>query len=589
MSGLQVVLGNVNGNESGGFNPGTRRIITTKKDRQRSSGGGGGDRGGRGRGDDDESHRDQPRRDRPRISIKDKREVSVSLHALGGAEGAAAAGISAEHVGSGLLEGTSLRRKVVDVRQRNSREAKLQSRREQEAQEKDVSSGFNTQGGQRRALIVLPKSAEKMAAREMLMQMHPHIAQVFRGLNPPDTFTQEPFSRILGENAPLMPYRRRQMEVKTVVQWAERRLFLWELEFLTSFALRPGTIVVYADCAPGTRIPYLASLFPHVSFVCVDPTSLDIDESAVPNVAVKQEAFSDALARQMRQEAEATGKTVLFISSATADSPVGGLLAEEYSKDTGFSEAALDAQKRFYLLLKPAKALLKFSLPWTDGSTHYLDGDVMLGVWNGPTSTEARIVPNGFQRTWSHRHFEEQMMHFNNVSGQSRAMPGRRSGDQRHRRTLTHCLFVSCVVSLCLGESRVLTRARCDCRGSRRLLRLHRRGVHPRALSGALPRHDKRRTRIAARCATSCAAACKAAQTRHNQIQRPEVDCIASTPRGQTAAIRVRATAGIRRTAAVSRGAGGRTAAGGTGDGAGGDGGASCCIILIRRRGCNSC
>lgn len=91
-------------------------------------------------------------------------------------------------------------------------------------------------------------------------------------------------------------------------------------------------------------------------------------------------------------------------------------MAEEYTSDLGFVKSAMDDQKRWFSLLKPAKALLKFSLPWTDDSTHYLDGDVVLGVWNGPTSTEVRLVPNAHMRTWSHRHFEEQMMHFNSVT-----------------------------------------------------------------------------------------------------------------------------------------------------------------------------
>jgi hypothetical protein len=34
-------------------------------------------------------------------------------------------------------------------------------------------------------------------------------------------------------------------------------------------------------------------------------------------------------------------------------------------------------------------------------------------VWNPPTSTETRLVPNSFHRTWSHKHYEEQLFFFN--------------------------------------------------------------------------------------------------------------------------------------------------------------------------------
>lgn len=78
---------------------------------------------------------------------------------------------------------------------------------------------------------------------------------------------QESFSRVLQPEAPTAVYRRRNMEIKTTVQWQERKLFLYELEFLTQYGLRDGTVAVYAGVAPATRIPFLASLFPHIRFV----------------------------------------------------------------------------------------------------------------------------------------------------------------------------------------------------------------------------------------------------------------------------------------------------------------------------------
>lgn len=104
----------------------------------------------------------------------------------------------------------------------------------------------------------------------------------------------------------------------------ERRLFLYELEFLTQYGVRPGTVVVYAGCAPGTRLTFLAELFPHIHFVLVDPVPLDVDESAVTNVSVRTEAFTDAIARELRAAATAEEKTLLFIANATADTQLGG-------------------------------------------------------------------------------------------------------------------------------------------------------------------------------------------------------------------------------------------------------------------------
>jgi hypothetical protein len=300
---------------------------------------------------------------------------------------------------------------VVEVRQRGAREAALQERRAAKAATSSAVSGFNAAGGARKAQIVLPRNSAKMQAREQLMQLHPHIAQLFRGLAPPDEFAFLPFSRILADDAPTAPYRRRNTEIKSVVQWSERRLFLYELEFLTAYgAIKPNTVVVYAGCAPGTRISFLAELFPDVAFVCVDPTPLDVDEALHPNVRVRNEQFNDKLARELQAGAEAEGRTLLLITHATADTPLGGLVAEEYLTDTpAFDVSKMADAKRWFTLMKPAKALLKFSLPWTNDSTTYLDGDLLLPIWNPPTSTEVRLVPNGGIRTWQHKHFEEQM------------------------------------------------------------------------------------------------------------------------------------------------------------------------------------
>jgi len=194
------------------FTTGRRVVITKRKQQQQA--------------EEEQQRQQQPQsgrrghggRDRPRISVKERRPTGSGAAAINGEVEAAAE--HGDFAGGPVESGTAHRRRVVEVRQRGSRESRLNDRRE--AALSDQSSGFNTGRGQRRALIVLPKNAEKMAAREQLMQIHPHIAQVFRGLNPPDTFTQEPFERVLAPDAPTMTYRRRNQEVKTVVQWYQR-------------------------------------------------------------------------------------------------------------------------------------------------------------------------------------------------------------------------------------------------------------------------------------------------------------------------------------------------------------------------------
>jgi hypothetical protein len=73
------------------------------------------------------------------------------------------------------------------------------------------------------------------------------------------------------------------------VHWGQRKLLLSEIEFLTHYA-EPGITVVYAGAAPGTHIPYLAGLFPGVSFVLVDPNKFNCVSSG--RIVVRQEYFT---------------------------------------------------------------------------------------------------------------------------------------------------------------------------------------------------------------------------------------------------------------------------------------------------------
>lgn len=198
------------------FTTGRRVVITKRKQQQQMD--------EEQQSSEQSGRRGHGRRDRPRVSVKERRPTGSGGLATSGDTEAAAAAATGDELASDSAAalssdsvGTASRRRVVEVRQRGSRDSRLNERRDALS---DQSSGFNTGRGQRRALIVLPKNAEKMAAREQLMQIHPHIAQVFRGINPPDEFTQEPFTRVLAADAPTMPYRRRNQEVKTVVQWS---------------------------------------------------------------------------------------------------------------------------------------------------------------------------------------------------------------------------------------------------------------------------------------------------------------------------------------------------------------------------------
>ena len=75
----------------------------------------------------------------------------------------------------------------------------------------------------------------------------------------------------------------------------------------------------------------------------------------------------------------------------------------------------MELQKKWYLELKPYKALLKFRLPWDSSTCKYLDGQLYFQAWAGRHSTESRLVPNGKIKTYDNKKYEEKLHYFNKV------------------------------------------------------------------------------------------------------------------------------------------------------------------------------
>lgn len=223
--------------------------------------------------------------------------------------------------------------------------------------------------------------------------------------------------RILSSAAPRRAYRRRTADLKTVVHWGQRKLLLSEIEFLTRYG-EGCARVLYAGAAPGTHIPFLATLFPQFTFVLVDPGEFKISSSQVPSIEVRREFFSATLAEKLREPGDGWGTSkTLFISDVrTADSKIHNAM----QVDAKVLED-MRMQQEWVRILRPRRAMLKFRLPYAPGETEYLDGEIFLPVWGPPTTTEARLVTDGQSvRSYDHTAYEEQMAFFNTVTRISR-------------------------------------------------------------------------------------------------------------------------------------------------------------------------
>jgi cap2 methyltransferase len=217
----------------------------------------------------------------------------------------------------------------------------------------------------------------------------------------------EPFGRVLLPTAPAKQYRRRRGETKSVLHWGQRKLLLAEIEFLSIHGV-DGATVVYAGAAPGTHVPILAKLFPKTKFVLFDPRPFGFEEAS--SIRLRQEYFTDDTAKEF-----AGRKDILFISDVRT---VDWKENESADIERCVWNDMLD-QQRWHDMMKPRKSMLKFRLPWTAGTSEYLDGDLYLPVWGPQTTTETRLVPHGHTRKqWDNTHYEGQMFHFNTVTRQ---------------------------------------------------------------------------------------------------------------------------------------------------------------------------
>ncbi len=251
-----------------------------------------------------------------------------------------------------------------------------------------------------------------------------HQSEFNSTLNSTIYFTPEPavqhlkldnFCRVLSDEFPREKYYRRKKEVKNSLHWGQRKLLISEIEFLNMFYANgphdKDVYLIYAGAAPGTHFIILAQFFPRVNFILYDPREFDpalIDFAKTAKITIRQQYFTDTDARQL---SELDG-TILFVSDIrTANT--GTMPQLEIERHVVADHAM---QRGWYHILKPEMAMLKFRLPWDDGTTRYIDGDIYFQCYAPLSSTETRLLIKGYttsEKLYDNRKYEEQLFYFN--------------------------------------------------------------------------------------------------------------------------------------------------------------------------------
>ena len=213
-------------------------------------------------------------------------------------------------------------------------------------------------------------------------------------------------------------YSRRTTDIKTVIHWGQRKLLLTEIEFITMFLTEQMhkipkekvITVVYAGAAPGNHILYLSKLFPFVKYVLYDPRPFSKNLKRNNMISTYEQYFTEETAHEW-EAAKHPDKVILLISDIRTGEP------ESQTSDMVEERVLIDHewQKNWYDIIQPELSMFKFRLPWVEGETNYLDGDIFIQPYPPLTSTETRLIirKNAGMKNYNNKSYEERLYYFN--------------------------------------------------------------------------------------------------------------------------------------------------------------------------------
>lgn len=262
------------------------------------------------------------------------------------------------------------------------------------------------------------RSEKKLAETwEQHFKINPHCRQARTAharewfSDKPEYLPMEAFPSLLTTGSPSMPYVRRHPRDRSTLHWGQLKLYVSELTLLTNYTTAcSGTryTVLYAGAAPGNHIAALAALFPRCTFHLYDPLPFcaELCDNPPPNVTVYPGTrFTEGLAEELA-ERHRDGRVVLISDIRTGK-------AEE------FVAADMAQQESWVRTLTAEVSMVKFRLPWSDGATTYLAGEILLPAFAPCTSTECRLVTTAAQATttqeYNNRDYEEACAYHNTV------------------------------------------------------------------------------------------------------------------------------------------------------------------------------
>jgi cap2 methyltransferase len=197
------------------------------------------------------------------------------------------------------------------------------------------------------------------------------------------------------------------LSVTDNLHWGQRKLLMSEIEFLTNyFSAFDDTkkYVLYIGSSEGFHINYLMDMFPDLYFILYDKRKTHVNKE---KAIIYEQYFTD-------DDAKKYANMNLFMIC-----DIRNLDVSEYKNNLNKLDKLIiedmKMQQKWFSIINPKKALLKFRLPYTITKINYLDGDIYFQIWAKNASTETRLVPNNKEKEYDAKKYEEQLFYFNNT------------------------------------------------------------------------------------------------------------------------------------------------------------------------------
>ena len=200
----------------------------------------------------------------------------------------------------------------------------------------------------------------------------------------------------------------------------QRKLMVMELDFINycwpeivKRGIEDKVVFVYVGAAPSNHTTLLADLFPKWKFILYDPRSMHPAVKKYKNIEERIQFFMDEDCDEFTKIAD----RVLFVSDIR-DMTTSKNNNNGKREDLIFNDMKM--QMDWVKKINPVASSLKFRLPYTPGTTNYLDGVLKLQCWSPKESAEGRLfVPHSKNGKYKMKKYdntthEQRAFYFNN-------------------------------------------------------------------------------------------------------------------------------------------------------------------------------